>query len=241
MPPETLTPDIDAPGFLLRPDGTHLPYDRFHPAQPAKAGPAVVFLHGLRSDRNATKALFLDATCRRHAIPFIRYDAYGHGAGPDNGPYTDFTLSRAVHDVLLVIDQLTEGPVVLMGSSMGGWTALRAMEERPDRVAALVGIATAPDFTAHVAPGPDYPPGLIADGPANFVMDEPWYFDGPVHLVQGQRDESVPWQTAESVAARFADPARVRVTLIPDGDHRLNRPEDLAIQESALLDVISRI
>ncbi len=233
MQPETL-PDL----VLTRPDGTALVYDRFAPPQPAHPV-TVVFMHGFQSDRNATKAQFLDGACRRHGIPLIRYDAYAHGQS--GGEWKDFTISRAVHDALLVVDQLTEGPVILMGSSMGGWVALRVMEERPDRIVGLVGIATAPDFTARLSVTEDYTSGLIADGPNNFVLAEAWTFPGPVHLIQGGQDASVPWQTAEKVASRFPDRAKVRVTLIPEGDHRLNRPEDLDRQEQALLDVISRI
>jgi pimeloyl-ACP methyl ester carboxylesterase len=228
---------------LLRPDGTSLVYDRFIPSQPAKAG--VLFLHGFQSDRNATKAVFLDGACRRLGIPFIRYDAYAHGqstAAGTNGAWEDFTITHAVHDALLVLDELTTGPQIIMGSSMGGWVALRVMEERPDRIAGMIGIATAPDFTKRIiTPTVDYTPALLADGPANFVMDEDWTFNGPVHLLQGKLDESVPWETAGRVAAKFQDPAKVKVTLAEDGDHRLNRPEDLALQEQAILDVLGRI
>lgn len=223
---------------LIRPDGTSLVYDRFIPENPA-FGAGVMFMHGFRSDRNATKAQYLDEACRRLSIPFIRYDAYAHGNS--GGEWPDFSISRAVHDALLVVDQLTTGPLVVVGSSMGGWVALRLMEERPERVRALVGIATAPDFTAHLTPGPEYTQGLIDDGPNNFVMDEEWAFTGPVHLLQGKLDESVPWETAPRVAAKFADQSKVKVTLIDDGDHRLNRPDDLKAQEFAILDVLSRI
>jgi pimeloyl-ACP methyl ester carboxylesterase len=220
---------------LIRPDGTALVYDRFIPEKPAfPAG--VFFMHGFQSDRNATKAAFLDGACRRLGISFIRYDAYAHGQS--GGEWQDFTISHAVHDALLGLDQLTTGPQIVIGSSMGGWVGLRLLEERPDRIAGFIGIATAPDFTAHLTPGGNYTQALIADGPANFVMTEDWDFDGPVHLLQGKRDESVPWQTASRIAVKFKDPSRVTVTLIKDGDHRLNRPEDLDLQEKAVLDMI---
>lgn len=223
---------------LIRPDGTAIVYDRFIPEK-SSAGAGVLFMHGFQSDRNATKAVFLDSACRRLNIPFIRYDAYAHGQS--GGAWEDFTISRAVHDALLVLDQLTEGPQVIVGSSMGGWVALRLMEERPDRVAGLVGIATAPDFTRHLQPGGDYTTALVNDGPNNFVMEENWTFAGPVHLVQGMNDDKVPHTTPERIRAKFTDPSKVRITLIEGGIHNLNRPEDLDMQEKAILDVLSRI
>lgn len=223
---------------LIRPDGTALIYDRFVPEKSsAKAG--VMFMHGFQSDRNATKALFLDAACHRHNIPFIRYDAYAHGQS--GGEWKDFTISHALHDAQLVLDHLTEGPQVIVGSSMGGWVALRLMEERPERVAGLVGIATAPDFTAKLTPSGDYTRALIDDGPRNFVMSENWAFTGPVHLIQGLEDDKVPSGTPDRIQAKFPDPAKVRITKIPGGLHNLNRPEDLDLQEKAILDVLSRI
>lgn len=224
---------------LIRPDGTALVYERFTPEK-VGAKASVLFMHGFRSDRNATKAQFLDTACRRHGIPFLRYDAYAHGES--GGEWADFTISRAVHDALLVLDERTEGPQIVVGSSMGGWVALRLMEERPERVAGIVGIATAPDFTQKIAaPTADYTQALMDDGPNNFVMGEDWTFTGPVHLLQGQQDDSVPWEWAPRIAAKFGNPDQVRLTLVPDGDHRLNRPQDLELQERAILDVLARI
>lgn len=223
---------------LIRPDGTALVYDKFVPAHAsAKAG--VIFMHGFKSDRNAAKALYLDAACRRLNIPFIRYDAYAHGNS--GGEWVDFTISRAVHDGLLVLDQLTQGPQILVGSSMGGWVALRLMEERPERIAGLVGIATAPDFTEKLTPSDEYSQNLIDDGPDNLVMTEDWTFQGPVHLVQGLADQIVPSSTPDRIIQKFPRPQNVRITRIEGGIHNLNRPEDLDLQEKALLDVLSRI
>ena len=223
---------------LIRPDGTALVYDKFAPEK-SSAAAGVMFMHGFQSDRNATKALFLDAACRRLNIPFIRYDAYAHGQS--GGAWPDFTISTAVHDALLVLDQLTEGPQIVVGSSMGGWVALRLMEERPDRVAGLVGIATAPDFTKNLTPSGDYTDALVKDGPNNFVMGEDWTFEGPVHLVQGLDDQVVPSDTPDRIIKKFTKPENVRITKIEGGIHNLNRPEDLDLQEKAILDVLSRI
>lgn len=224
---------------ILRPDGTTLTYDRFVPEKPGfPAG--VMFMHGFKADLNGTKAAFLADACRRLGIAFIRYNAFAHGESPDNGSWADFTISRAVHDALFVLDELTTGPQIVMGSSMGGWVALRLLEERPDRIAGMIGIATAPDFTKKLgAPNGDYTQNLINDGPNNFVMNEEWNFTGPVHLIQGKLDDSVPWQTAQKIAAKFPIPAKV--TLIDDGDHRLNRDQDLKLQENAILDMMKYV
>lgn len=91
----------------------------------------------------------MDGVCRKAGIPYIRFDFYAHGA--DESAWEDFTIGRAVHDTLLVMDNLTAGPLILMGSSMGGWVGLRCAEERLERVSGLVFVAPAPDFTLKVA------------------------------------------------------------------------------------------
>jgi len=222
---------------LIRPDGTQLSYI----AGPGENRPTVVYLHGLWSDKTAAKAMYLAEVCAREGIPMIRFDAYGHG-GSEGDP-KDFTIGHAVHDALLVIDNLTEGPVIFIGSSMGGWVALRVMEERPERIVGVIGIAAAPDFTAGLGSLSQaardeggYPNALIDTGRHQFVLNETWTFKGPVHLIQGREDASVDWQTVQSIADKL--PAeQVTVNMIEDGDHRLNRPEDLKTQENALLDM----
>ncbi|MBU6235704.1 MAG: alpha/beta fold hydrolase [Alphaproteobacteria bacterium] len=231
---------------LIRPDGTALTYDKFAPENPA-AGAGVIFLHGFRSDRKATKVSFLKEVCEKASIPYLCFDFFAHGES--GGDWADFTIGRAVHDALLVLDTLTEGPQIMVGSSMGGWVALRAMEERADRIAGIVGVAAAPDFTKWVAAkgtteerrAQGFTDALMAEAENQYVMDEDWSFEGPVHLLQGQMDDEVPWETVEAILCKFKKPQQVVVTLVPDGDHRLNRPEDLQLLENALFDVRNKI
>jgi len=229
---------------LIRPDGSRLSYLQFKPENPAH-GPSVVYLHGLWSDKTATKATYLAGVCERENIPCVRFDAYAHGKS--DGLHDDFTIGRAVHDALLVIDQLTVGPVIFIGSSMGGWVALRVMEERPDRIVGIIGIATAPDFTRDLeglSPAAraeyGYPNALIDTGRDDFVLTEDWDFKGPVHLIQGRLDASVDWRTVQEIAEKLPG-EQITVNIIEEGDHRLNRDEDLAVQERALLDMHAKL
>ena len=233
-------------GRLDRGDGVALAWARL----PGR-GPTVVFLPGFASDMSGGKATALAGACRQAGRALLRFDYSGHGAS--GGAFADGSIGRWRDDALTVIDRLTEGPLVLVGSSMGGWIALLAALARPGRVAALVGIAAAPDFTETLmwqamappeqaallrdgyldVPSQYGPPTritrmLIEDGRRHLLLGAPIPLTCPVRLLQGQRDPDVPWETALRLAERIAGDD-VRVTLIKDGDHRLSRPEDLAL------------
>ena len=219
-------------------------------------GPCTVFLPGYMSDMEGAKALETEAFCAEHGLACLRLDYSGHGAS--GGRFADGTIGRWTDDALLLIDRLTEGRLLLVGSSMGGWIALLAALARPGRVAGLIGIAAAPDFTealmwAAMTPperatllrdgvlavpseyGEPYPVTLrlIEDGRTRMLLDRPIPLACPVRLLQGQRDADVPWQTALRLAGQLGS-ADVQVTLIKDGDHRLSRPGDLALLRGAL-------
>jgi pimeloyl-ACP methyl ester carboxylesterase len=151
--------------------------------------------------------------------------------------------------VLLLIDRLIDGPVILVGASMGGWIMLLAAVARPERVAALVGIAAAPDFTqwgfdaaqkalllaeGRIEEPSPYGPPLVTTrhfweaGQRNLLLGGEIALDIPVRLLQGQCDADVPWQQALALAARVRS-ADVQVTLVKEGDHRLSRPQDIAL------------
>ena len=205
---------------------------------------------GFASDMTGTKAVFLESHCRKRGQAFIRFDYFGHGAS--SGRFSEGTIGRWREDALTVIDRLTEGPQILVGSSMGGWIMLLAALSRPARVAGLVGIAAAPDFTEELmwnrmtAPireqvmrtgewhepsryGPDLPitRKLIEEGRHHLLLGQPIPVDCPVRLLQGMEDPDVPWRWAVRIAERLTG-TDVAVTLIKDGDHRLSRPQDLA-------------
>lgn len=241
---------------LRLPDGNMLAYER------VPGAPDVVFLHGLHSDRGGTKAIALEDHARARGYGLIRFDMFGHGAS--SGRFEQGTISRWIDDALAVIDKLTQGPVILIGSSMGGWVMLKAAVARPDRIAGLIGIAAAPDFTeelmwASCTPAQkealattgyiDMPSeydedpyrisrSLIEDGRKNLLLGGAIQLDCPIRLLQGKRDTSVPWQTAERIAARVTS-KDVRVTLIDDGDHRLSRAEDLALLCASLDELVT--
>ncbi|MBT7243709.1 MAG: alpha/beta hydrolase [Flavobacteriaceae bacterium] len=235
----------EKPEILPRADGASIAYHRL-----AGEGPGIVFLGGFASDMTGTKAIALEAHCRRRGQAFLRFDYRGHGQS--SGAFEEGSIGLWAGDAIAAIDALTEGPQILVGSSMGGWIMLLAARALPDRAAALVGIAAAPDFTPRMweelpeearaaierdgvwrAPS-DYseeglPLGraLFEGGPDQLVMTRPFAFPGPVRLLQGMEDPDVPWRTALEIS-EWIEGGDIAVTLIKDGDHRLSRDQDLA-------------
>lgn len=233
-------------GRLDRGDGVLLAWAR----TPGR-GPTTVFLPGYRSDMQGAKALAIESWCRDRGTACLRLDYAGHGAS--GGAFVDGTIGRWTDDALLLIDRLTEGPLVLVGSSMGGWIALLVALARPERLAGFVGIAAAPDFTEALMWEAMMPPerarlqqdrvlfvpsdygeplpitlALITEGRRHLLMAAPIPITAPVRLLHGQRDPDVPWETALHLADRLQTDD-VQLHLVKDGDHRLSRPADLAV------------
>lgn len=243
---------MNEPSFLDRGDGVRLAY-RHRPG----IGPTVVFLSGYMSDMSGTKAEALDAWAGARGQAFLRLDYSGCGAS--EGAFEDGTIGRWRDDALTVIQAVSDGPAVLVGSSMGGWIALLIARAEPSRVAALVGIAAAPDFVdwglwaglneaqretlmrkgrielpSGYADSPYiYTRALVEDGRDNRVLDTRIDYDGPVRLLQGQADPDVPWHLSLDIAERL-DSSDVQVALVKDGDHRLSRAQDLALLTATL-------
>lgn len=238
-------------GRLDRGDGVHLAW-----AQTPGRGPTTVFLPGFRSDMSGSKALAVETWCRDRGTGCLRLDYSGHGAS--DGAFTEGTIGRWTEDALCVIDTVTDGPLVLVGSSMGGWIALLVALARPERLAGLIGIAAAPDFTETLmwdammpaerdrlvrdgvllAPSAYGEPTpitlrLIEDGRNRLLLGGPIGIDAPVRLLHGQRDPDVPWETSLRLAAALRS-TDVQVMLIKDGEHRLSRPGDLLLLERTL-------
>ena len=245
--------DLTPPGFVDRGDGTRLAC-RVRPG----AGPAILFLPGYGSDMTGEKATALDLWAARAGRAMIRFDYAGCGGSA--GAFADQTLTRWRDDALAVIDAYP-GDLVLVGSSMGGWLMLLVALARPERVRALVGIAAAPDFTdwgfddarreALARDGRVEAPSLHSDAPlvttqrfwrsgqAHLLLDTAIAFDGPVRLLHGQADGDVPW----TIAIRLADALRsadVQTLLVKDGDHRLSRPQDIALLVRTVADLPER-
>jgi pimeloyl-ACP methyl ester carboxylesterase len=240
-------------------DGSRLAY-RYRPGR----GPTIVFLSGYMSDMSGTKAEALDGWAAASGRAFLRLDYSGCGAS--EGRFEDGTIGGWRDDARAVIDARAPGPVLLVGSSMGGWIALLLAAAMRERVAGLVGIAAAPDFvdwglwadldeTQRAALMRDgrielpsgyaespyvYTRALVEDGRANRVMDQPIDYAGPVRLLQGQADPEVPWQLALDIAGRLSS-SDVQVILVKDGDHRLSRPADLALLTATIELLLEKI
>jgi pimeloyl-ACP methyl ester carboxylesterase len=246
--------DVDGSGIAVR--------------QVPGAGPGVVWLGGYKSDMLGTKAETLAAWTAREGRAFLRHDYSGHGES--GGDFADGTISRWLAESLAVLRRFSAGKQILVGSSMGAWIALRMVQELrkagEDRVAGLVLLAPAPDFTVELvepvlteAQRRDleekgffaepseysdqpyvYTRALIEDGRANRVMAGPIDTHCPVHILQGLADPDVPPGHALKLAALLpADD--VTLSLIPDGDHRLSRPEDLDMLVRSVGDMVRRI
>lgn len=236
--------DISPPTFIARPDGLRLAC-RHRPG----AGPTIIFLPGYRSDMLGGKAQALDDWAARSGRALLRFDYAG--CGESEGEFEDGTLASWRDDARLAIDSFApEGPLLLVGSSMGGWLALLLARDLGARVAGLVGIAAAPDFTdwgfdamqkatirrdgrlLEPTPYDDEPVlttyGFWNSGESLRVLDGPIAIDCPVRLLQGQADPDVPWSIAQRIAERVRS-ADVQTILIKDGDHRLSRPQDIAL------------
>lgn len=220
-------------------------------------GPTVVFLPGYASDMSGAKALGLERWAKETGRAFLRFD-YG-GCGLSEGDFADQTLTGWRDDVLAMLDEVATGPVVLVGSSMGGWLMLLAAKARPDQVTALVGIAPAPDFTDWgfsmdekmailqtgrlerpnpYGPAPTlYTRAFWSSGEANRLLFGVIPFDGPVRLLQSQADPDVPWNRTVHLAATLRS-ADVQTWLVKDGDHRLSRDADIALLIRAVEDVL---
>ncbi len=225
------------------------------------ACPGLFFMHGFRSDMTAAKATFVAAMASTQGQGFTGFDYFGHGRS--DGKFTDGTIDTWLEDSLAVFDQATIGPQILIGSSLGGWLALLLALKRPERVAGVIGIAAAPDFTEDLVwpnlskaekatmartgsievrnPGEEpyrITQGLIDSGRRNLLLRGQIGVKCPVRLLHGMADEEVPWQTACSIAERV-DSQDVRVLLVKDAHHRLSRESDLDLLKQIINNLIS--
>lgn len=244
--------------YLDTPEGRRIAYDRS-----AGRGPGVVFLGGFRSDKEGTKALALEAWARAEGRAFLRFDYSGHGNS--SGDFLDGCIGDWFEDARAAILGLTAGPQVLVGSSMGGWIALLMAREHREKVAGLVTIAAAPDFTedgmwaefsaeqrralmedGQVALPSDYSDTpyvitrrLIEEGRRRLVLRSPLALPMPVRMLQGTADADV----AVSVAVRLIQHAEgpdIRLTLVNGADHRFSTPDCLDLVAASVRDVLAR-
>ncbi len=234
---------MSEPQFHTLPDGRQIAFRHTE-----GTGPTLVFLPGYLSDMAGSKAtaLFDWSVDQGRACLLLDYS----GCGESPGLFAEGTLSKWRGEVLALIAAQVSGPVILIGSSMGGWLMLLAGLELGEQLAGLIGIAAAPDFTAWgysdeqqadllagevvleenaygPQPTPTFP-GFWADGQSNLLLGKEIDLDCPVRLIQGQADPDVPWHVALQLAEDLRS-ADVQVHLIKDGDHRLSRPADVAV------------
>jgi len=246
--------------FLTIANASRIAYRRLDAADGGDAGadgPGIVFLIGHGSDMDGTKALACEDWARRNGRACLRFDYSGHGLS--SGDFLDGNISSWTADCLAVLDALTTGPQILVGSSLGGWLMLNVALARPDRVAGLIGIAAAPDFTEDLLwaaftddqrrqieaegrialPNPYsdepviYPWHLITDGRHNLRLRGGLDITCPVHLLHGMQDAEVPWQTATATAAALASDD-VEITLVKEAGHRFSEPDEIARLVAAL-------
>ena len=246
---------MTGPSYLETPQGRRLAYHRH-----AGDGPGIVFLGGFMSDMEGTKAVHLEAWCKAQGRAFLRFDYSGHGQS--DGVFAEGCIGDWAEDAAAAIGALTEGPVVLVGSSMGGWISLLTCRAMPERVAGLVTIAAAPDFTedsmwagfdaaqraALMAEGAiQIPSGygdpytitrrLIEDGRDRLVLRDPLALPFPVRMLQGTEDEAVEMSVATRLLTH-AEGDDIRLTLVKGADHRFSEPRELALIEAAIVEVL---
>lgn len=242
--------------YLVTPQGRKLAY-HFTKGN----GPCVVFLGGLKSDMTGTKAIHLEAWCKARGQAFLRFDYSGHGES--SGTFEEGCIGDWAEDTRIALSAMTKGKLIVVGSSMGGWQALLFARAHPERVAGLVTVAAAPDFTedgywasftvdqkatlardGQIAMPSDYMEPyiitrrLIEDGRTNLVLRDPLPLPFPVRCLQGTADTAVSTETALKLL-EHADCPDMRLTLVKDADHRFSDGPCLGLIEAAILDVMA--
>lgn len=250
------------PSILTRDDGAAIAFHHI-PGKASPHLPGVIFCGGFKSDMTGNKATFLQSLCEARGQQYTRFDYFGHGQS--SGAFTDGTIGRWRADTLCVLDEVTHGPQIVVGSSMGGWMACHAAVARPDRVAGLILIAPAVDFTMALMwpnlpadarrdieeKGVWYRPSIYDDGPYpitkrlidesrdHLLLDNGIPFSGSVRIFLGLEDETIPLahvvRTIEAISSDV-----VSMTAVKAGNHRLSTTADLERLRSAI-DELSRL
>ena len=243
-------------GTIFRTDGESIAY-----LKRSGSVPGIIWLGGFKSEMTATKATALDAWAARHDLAYVRFDYFGHGRS--SGTFRKGTVTRWRDDALAVLDELTSGPQILVGSSMGAWLALLVALARPERTAGLLLIAPATDFTEALLwnrldsdarrdildkgewlrpslydPSP-YPitRTLIEDGRKHLLLDGAIALHCPVRIVQGMADPDVPFEHALKLVSVLGPDTQI--TLVKNGDHRLSKPHEIEMIEGLLSNLIT--
>ncbi len=247
------------PDFLTTADGHKIAYEKSEGHGVNANAPTLIWCGGLKSDMEGGKAVHLHAWAKARGQAFIRFDYFGHGQS--SGDFADGTLSRWASDIGFVRDQLTQGPTILVSSSMGGWASLLAAIENTEQTAGLVLINPAPDFTEKLTvagwtevqiaalenDGVVYEPSgydepyaytkvLIEDGRERQILDAPIELNCPVRILQGYEDDVVPWAHSKRLMDAITS-KDMTYTLVTGGDHSLSRENDLTLIENAIASI----
>ncbi len=240
--------------FLTLEDGNQLAY--FHTQGHASA-PSIVFLGGFMSDMSGTKATALERFCKAKDYCYTRFDYFGHGKS--SGTFTEGTIGYWKNNVLAILDMLPNTKHIIVGSSMGGWLMLLAALERPEKVTALIGVASAPDFTENLIwnvmredekqellnngifnQASDYSDSpypitvqLIEEGRKHLLLDKTIPIHCPIRLLHGMKDDDVPYTLSVTLAQKL-ESDDVQLQLIKRSDHRMSSEEDVAMLERTI-------
>ncbi len=248
--------------FLKRDNAPDLAYVKTEAAVSSKHLPTIMFLGGFRSDMEGTKAIFLEKKCKERGQAYIRFDYRGHGKS--KGKFEEACMSDWVQDAQDILKACTSGPVMLVGSSMGGWVSLLMTIKNPEHIHSIVGLAAAPDFTTWIEEGMskdqkehmvahgffelenDYDgtpyvitKKLIEDGRKNSLLEGDIVIERPVRLIQGQKDSDVAWQTAQRIKEAITG-HDVEVILLEEADHRLSAPAQLAVLDKVITGLLKK-
>lgn len=246
--------------FLQRHDGEQIAYR----ASSGKS-PGVIYLNGFMSDMQGTKALAIEEFCQNKGQNFIRFDYFGHGAS--SGDFKQGTIGRWAEDSLAVLDELTVGPQILVGSSMGAWLMFLVALKRPEKVKGLVGIATGADFTEDLimANMPDHlqeslntkgyfettlegsasfnytiTQKLLEDGKLHLLLRNPIPYEGSVHLLHGMKDKDVPWQNSKRIADLLKTDD-VTLSFVKNAGHRFAEPGEISLLLTSIDQMIKKV
>ena len=211
-------------------------------------GLGIIFIHGLNSHMNGTKALTVERYARKNKLNFIRFDCRGHGES--EGKFEEFTLSDWKRDLLDIIDNISKGPQILIGSSMGGWLMMLAAKARPKRIKGMVGLAAAPDFgkefykslnkknkneirrkgiTKYSLYGDIYlTKKFFEEAEKNKVLNKSIRFNGPLILIHGLKDKVVKEEVPKKIMKKLTG-RNIIIIYLKESDHRLSSETDLKI------------
>ena len=216
--------------------------------------PGIIFIHGLNSDMNGEKALKVEKYARKHKLSFVRFDCRGHGNS--DGKFEDFTISDWKKDLVNVIDKLTRGPQILIGSSMGGWLMMLAARLRPSRIKGMIGLAAAPDYGDNLynnltiknkreiknkgiikysSFGFSYfiRKNFFLDARKNKVLNKLYRYNKPLILIHGLNDNVVSSKVSKKILKKVTS-KKIQIILLKNSDHRLSSEKDLQTLMSAI-------